>query len=232
MSRQLFSLSPIWPLFRSCFSFFSLSLRIGLSDIFFFSNVGVIRAISLESAGADVSFGAFIDYDGDKQGNFTHEFYQASLNLTINTDRHSIIGNAYYPINETNYSFGGGLNDAPVFAGNLILLQTGVDSALRGYEAIFRTRPTRMDFINGTVEVGGYSYQSDLIPSFAGVRVGAGFQLMQGTIVNFQLNQDSRFKTTASLAFTTMFGGNAAGTRGRGGCLGGRNYQGCQGDYL
>ena len=187
--------------------------HISLENGEFFSNVGIMRVVSLRSAGADLTFGFWIDYDGDAQGNFSHDFYQSSLNFSIDTQRNSIVGNVYYPVRETDFSFGGGLSTTgPVFAGNMILLQPGVDSALRGYDALFRTRPSRLDFINGTVEVGGYSYQSDLVDSFAGFRIGMGFQAISGTIVNVHLNQDSRFSTTAAVQLTTLFGGNAAGT--------------------
>ncbi len=178
-----------------------------------FVNIGIMRTMSLDSAEADVTTGLWFDWDGDKQGAFAHNFQQVSGNLSIKTRRSIFVINSYHTVGETDYTIGGNFNNPDgAFIGHRIVLQSGIDSALGGYEVNYQIAPERLGFINGTLEIGGYRYESDQIPSFLGVHFGVGMQPLRGAIVNFELNHDDRFSTTAAIQMTYLFGVNARGT--------------------
>ena len=178
-----------------------------------FVNIGIMRNFTITSAGADVSTGLWFDWDGDEQGTFAHTFRQVSGNLTIKTRRMVHSTNIYGPMGTRNFTLGGGV-DTPngVFFGNLITLQSGVDSALGGVDTTFRFRPDQLAFLRGSVEIGGYSFESDLIDQFAGIRVGLGVQPLRGAIFNFQLTHDDRFNTTGIIQMSYLMGVNARGS--------------------
>ncbi len=173
-----------------------------------FVNLGIMRNFTLQSAGADVSTGFWFDWDGDEQGAFAHTFRSVGGNLTIKTRRILHSTNFYAPLATTDFQLGttGG------FFGNLIVQQAGIDSALGGVDTTLRIRPDQLGFLNGSLEIGGYSYESDLIDQFAGIRVGLGIQPLRGAIFNFQLTHDDRFDTTGIIQMTYLMGGNARGT--------------------
>ena len=179
-----------------------------------FVNLGIMRNFTLNSAGADISTGFWFDWDGDEQGAFAHTFRSIGANLTIKTRRFVHSTNLYGPTGGQSFTLGGPV-DTPngAFFGNLITLQSGVDSALNGVDTTLRYRPDRLGFVNGTVEIGGYSYESDIIDQFAGIRVGLGVQPLRGAIFNFQMTHDDRFKTTGIVQMTYLMGVNARGTQ-------------------
>ena len=178
-----------------------------------FVNLGIMRNFTIESAGADISTGFWFDWDGDEQGTFAHTFRAVGGNLTVKTRRMLSSTNFYQPLGDTDFELGGGFNDPDgAFFGNLITLQSGADSALRGFDTTWRFRPDRMGLLRGNVELGGYIYESDIIDQFAGVRVGFGMQPLRGAMFNFQLSHDERFNTTGSIQMTYLMGVNARGT--------------------
>ncbi len=176
----------------------------------FFGNIGLSRVFSVKSAGADFTLGGWLDYDDDRQGSFAHSFTQAAINGSIKTKRWDIIGNGYFPLATTDYAMGDptGVN---CFFENRITLIPGIDSALEGFDVTLRTRPQALSMVNGTLDFGGYGYQSALIDQFGGGRARLGFQLLQGLILNAEVNYDDRFKTTGVLQLAYMFGGSARG---------------------
>ena len=87
----------------------------------------------------------------------------------------------------------------------------GIDSALQGFDVSLRFRPKQFAFMNGTFDVGGYHYNSDLIDAFAGAKVRMGFQALRGMIVSLEVNHDDRFDTTGVLGVGWLFGANAGG---------------------
>ncbi|MEZ6095048.1 MAG: right-handed parallel beta-helix repeat-containing protein [Pirellulaceae bacterium] len=177
----------------------------------FFGNLGFNRVFTVQSAGADFSLGGFIDYDEDRQGAFAHSFTQLSLNGSIKTKRWDVIGSGYFPVATTDYAYGDPTG-VDCFIDNRIVMQAGIDSALEGFDVVLRTRPNVLAMVNGTFELGGYAYQSELIDQFGGARVGLGFQFMQGLVLNAQVNHDDRFSTTGVLQLAMQYGG----TGGRG----------------
>lgn len=180
----------------------------GLEEGGFFGNFGVERVISIAPAGADVSVSGWIDYDGDEQGNFAHSFAQVGLGAAIKTRRWDVMANGYFPVGTTDYTSG------PVgncFLGNNLVLSHGTDSALRGFDATLRLRPAMMGIVNGTIDLGGYGYGSDLIEYFGGGRVRVGMQAFNGMMVNAEVTQDDRFDTTFALNIGWVYGVNNAG---------------------
>ncbi len=177
----------------------------------FFGNLGLERVWSIRAAGADFVLGAWADVDDDQQGDFSHTFYQLAVNAAIKTKRWDLTGNGYFPQATTDYALGDptGVN---CFLNNNIVLLPGIDSALRGFDVTFRARPSALAMVNGTIDVGGYGYSSDLVDSFAGGRVGMGMQILRGLVINAQVNQDERFDTTGVLQLAYIFGANARGT--------------------
>ena len=173
-----------------------------------FANIGVERVFSIDSAGADIAVGLWYDYDGDEQGNFAHTFHQVGVSGSIKTRRWDLIGNAYMPTGIQDYSVG---LDGNCFFGNSIALTPGIDSALQGFDVTLRLRPKQLAFFNGTVDLGGYHYNSDIVDAFGGGRVRMGMQIFNGLLVNLEVNHDERFDTTGVLGLGWVFGANASG---------------------
>lgn len=173
----------------------------------FFGNLGVSRVFSVQSAGADFTLGGWVDIDDDRQGNFAHTFSQLGLNGSIKTRRWDIIGNGYFPVGDRNHSYG--LDRC--FEDNVIVIIPGIDTALKGFDVTLRTRPQALAMVNGHLDLGGYGYQSELVDAFGGGRARLGFQILQGMMINAEVNYDDRFKTTGVLQMGFMFGANARG---------------------
>ena len=175
----------------------------------FFANVGIERVFSIDAAKSDVVVGFWYDFDGDQQGNFGHDFSQVAVNAAIKTRRWDLVGNGYFPVGVRNYS-SGDVTGTDFFFGNNILLQPGIDSALNGFDATLRMRPKQLAFMNGSFEIGGYGYNSELVNSFGGGRVGLGAQTRRGLSVNARINYDDRFDVTGVLSIGYTFGANGA----------------------
>ena len=94
---------------------------------------------------------------------------------------------------------------------NNIALQAGIESALQGFDVTLRVRPRQLAFANGTLDIGGYHYDSDLVDAFGGGRVRVGFQILRGMIVTAEVNHDERFDTTGLLSLGWLFGANSSG---------------------
>jgi hypothetical protein len=176
----------------------------------FFLNVGLERVFSIDAAGADISMSAWYDYDGDTQNDFSHRFSQVGASAQIKTRKWDVIGNGYFSVGTSDYSYGD-MSGANCFVGNNIVIIPGIDSALEGFDVTLRTRPSRLAIVNGTIDVGGYQYSSELIDAFAGGRVRFGVQAFKGAILTAEINYDERFNTTALLSAGWIFGANHSG---------------------
>lgn len=183
----------------------------GLEEGGFFGNLGIERVISIRSAGADVSVGGWVDYDGDEQGSFAHSFTQVGLSAAIKTRRWDLIGNGYFPVGTTDYSQSGPAGEE-CFYHNYIVMSPGTDSALKGFDATLRFRPQMLGMVNGTVDVGGYGYGSELVEYFGGGRIRVGAQLLNGLMFSTEVNHDDRFDTTVAVGMSWIYGVNARGT--------------------
>ena len=176
-----------------------------------FANIGIERVFSIPAAGADVSGGFWFDYDDDQQGGFAHTMTAVGASAKIKTQRWELYANGYFPIGTTDFAQGdpAGID---CFLNHSIVLTPGIDSALRGVDAMFRLKPAALAQVNGSIEVGGYAYTSDLVESFGGVRVRGGLQVMRGLLVTGEVNNDDRFGTTGVLSLSMIYGGSARGT--------------------
>ncbi len=175
-----------------------------------FANIGLERVFSLKKAGADITLGGWIDYDGDEAGSFAHPFWQGAFNASIKTDRWDVVANGYIPFGDTVYTQGS-LNGVSFFE-NGIALQAGLDTALRGYDVTFRNRPTQFANYNGSVDFGAYGYESEAVSYFTGVRARTGIQLKNGWRVSGEINRDDMFEWTGVLQLAYVWGANDRGT--------------------
>jgi len=175
----------------------------------FFANVGIERVFSIDAAKADFLVGAWYDFDGDQQGNFGNDFSQVGVNAAIKTRRWDLVGNGYFPVGITD-RVSGLPGDGGFFVGNNIQLQPGINSALTGFDVTLRLKPKQLAFVNGSFELGGYGYSSDLVNSFGGGRVRLGMQTRRGLSVTVEVNHDDRFETTGLLGVGYSFGAGGA----------------------
>ena len=176
-----------------------------------FANMGIERVFSIDAAGADVSVGAWFDYDDDKQSSFAHTFYQAGVSASIKTRRWDLVGNGYFPQGERNFALGDPTGQN-CFFGNRIIIEAGIDTALKGFDVTLRQRPAALKFINGSIDIGGYGYNSDLVDFFGGGRARLNAQLLGGLLVSSEVAYDERFDVTGSVSVTYIFGVNARGS--------------------
>jgi len=177
----------------------------------FFSNIGLERVFSIDAANADVTASVWYDYDGDTQANFSHNFHQIGASLGLKTPKWDLLGNGYFPVGTTDYTYGD-LSGVNCFVENRIVMIPGIDSALEGFDVTLRIRPDRARMYNGTIDLGAYSYKSDIINAFGGGRLRAGFQVLGGMLVSAEVNHDERFDTTGVLTVGWLFGAHASGS--------------------
>ena len=175
-----------------------------------FANIGVERVFSIPAAEADVSFGLWYDYNGDRKADFSHTFHQVGISGKIKKEKWDLLVNGYLPTGVQDYSYGDPLG-LDCFVGNEIVIIPGIDSALSGFDVTLRTRPKQLAGVNGFLDIGGYGYNSDLIDSFGGGKIRLGFQGTRGMMVNLEVNQDDRFNTTGVVGLGWVFGQNAGG---------------------
>lgn len=187
----------------------------------FFGNFGIERVISIAPAGADVSLGGWFDYDDSAEGDFVHTFTQAGVSGSIKSRRWDLVGNGYFPLGTTDYALGDPTGQN-CFLNHSIVLIPGIDSALNGFDVTFRMRPRALGMVNGSIDLGGYGYRSDLVDFFGGGRIRLAMQLLRGLVINAEVNQDERFDTTGVLQLGYIFGVNA---RGNEYSLGGRDLE-------
>ena len=171
----------------------------------FFGNLGIERVFSIDAAGADVSLSGWIDYDDDQQGSFAHSFFAWGVSGAIKTRRWDILGSGYFPEGSTTFTQGDP-NGVDCFLNHGIVLQAGIDSALQGFDVTLRTRPKALRFLNGSIDFGGYGYESDVVEYFGGGRGRLNIQLLAGLSMSAELNYDERFDATGSLNFTWTWG--------------------------
>lgn len=177
----------------------------------FFTNIGLERVFSIDAANADVTVGAWFDYDAGTNADFTHTFYQIGVNASIKSRNWDLIGNGYFPTDKTGYTQGDPSGNIPFFQHHIVLIP-GIDTALEGFDTTLRIRPSVFAHLNGSIDVGGYGYSSDIINFFAGGRTRLNAQLWDGLIVSGEISYDDRFDLTGGVNFTYMFGVNARGS--------------------
>jgi hypothetical protein len=175
----------------------------------FFGNLGVERVFSLKNAGADLTLGSWLDYDGDEVGAFSHTFWQAAFNGSIRTQKWDLVANAYIPLGDTVFTQGelGRVS----FWENRVALRAGLDTALQGYDVTLRAKPMQFANYNGNVDVGLYGYSSDAIPYFTGIRTRAGLQSHNGWRLSGELNRDDLFGWTGVVQLGFTWGVNDRG---------------------
>lgn len=175
----------------------------------FFGNMGLERVFSLQKAGADLTLGGWIDYDGDEVGDFAHSFWQVAFNGSVRTNKWDLVGNAYIPVGDTVFTQGD-LGRVSFFQSN-IALQAGLDTALQGYDVTFRAKPTQFANYNGSFDLGLYGYGSDAINYFTGVRARAGLQTQRGWRLSGEINRDDVFGWTGVVQLGYTWGLNDRG---------------------
>lgn len=174
----------------------------------FFANFGIERVFSLDAAGADVGTGFWVDYDNDEGSDFSNPFTSVGVSAKIKTRRWDLLGNGYFAAGTSDYTIGDPTGQN-CFYQNFIVLQPAIDSNLDGFDVTLRLRPAMMQMVNGTLDLGGYGYSSDLVDFFGGGRVRVGAQLLGGLLINAEVNYDDRFDVTGVLTAGWAFGVNA-----------------------
>ncbi len=177
----------------------------------FFTNIGLERVFSIDSANADVTVGAWFDYDAGTNADFSHTFYQVGVNAAIKSRNWDLIGNGYFPTDTAGYTQGDPNGNVPFYQHRIVLIP-GIDTALEGFDTTLRIRPPVFAYLNGSVDVGAYGYSSDIIEFFAGGRTRLNAQLWDGLIVSGEIAYDDRFDLTGAVNLTYMFGVNARGS--------------------
>ncbi len=172
----------------------------------FFANFGLERVFTLDAANSDLSLGLWLDFDGDGQASFSNDLTQWGVSGKIKTRRWDFLANGYISTGNSDFSIGDPTG-GNVFYENRIVIQPGIDSQLEGFDAVFRSRPEWMANVNGSLDIGGYGYRSELVEFFGGGRVGIGAQMFGGMLVNARVNYDSRFNATGFLSVGWAFGG-------------------------
>ncbi|MEM7455599.1 MAG: right-handed parallel beta-helix repeat-containing protein [Planctomycetota bacterium] len=175
----------------------------GFENEGFFTNVGIERVMSIESANADVTTGIWYTYDGDKYIDEALDFHEVGINASIKTPKWDLIGNGYFPVGTTEF-----VPSSTCFVGHNITLQPLVDSALEGFDVTLRMKPAKLAFMNGTVDLAGYGYSSSLTDYFGGGRIRVGAQLLNGAMLSAELNYDDRFDLTGVAGVGWTFGAN------------------------
>lgn len=176
-----------------------------------FGNIGVERIITIDAAESDVMFGLWYDHDADIPDDFGHSFHRIAMSLGVKKASHDIYGNGYLPIGTTDHLVGDPDNQYP-FAYHGLIIQPGIDSALRGFDFQVRSRPDILSFANGYVEAGFYGFESDLVDQFYGGRIRTGMQALRGGRIDVELNLDERFDFTGFVNFSWVFGAGGAGS--------------------
>ena len=170
-----------------------------------FANFGLERIKTFEPTGATLGVNVWFDIDDDQLQFFRHTFYQVGVGGFIKTPYFDFRANGYIPVGTTNFEFGSSAIDC--FFQDRIVIETGIDSALRGFDTEFRLRPRHLTMHHGWIDIGGYAYQSDLIDAFGGTRARFGFEPVHGIELSLEINHDSRFDTTGFLRVAFGFGG-------------------------
>ncbi len=177
----------------------------------FFGNFGLERVFTVQAANADVSLGAWFDYDDDQNGFGSADTLEAvGVTAQIKSRNFDLIANGYFPIGGSDSTLGDPTG-ASSFFGNSIALVPGIDSGLQGFDVTLRTRPEQLAFVNGSFDFGGYGYQSDLVDFFGGGRLRLNMQLLGGAIVSGEINYDDRFDVSGLVGITFLWGANARG---------------------
>lgn len=184
--------------------------NVSLQNGGFFGNLGIERVFTIDSAGVDASFGVWYDRDSDSYSGFSHTFDQVGVSAALKGRRGDLRMNGYFPIGDTDRTLGDptGVN---CFLNHSIVLQAGIDSALRGFDVELSTRPSQLAAWNGFVDIGGYSYESDLVESFSGIRTRLGLQAFRGTMWSVEANYDERFDFTGVMQLAFFYQGRGAG---------------------
>ncbi len=185
--------------------------HIGLESGGFFGNLGIERVFTLASAGADISTGVWADYDNDLQGDFAHAMKAVGISGSIKTREWAFHANGYFPIATSDFAQGDPTGEN-CFLLHSIVIQPGIDSALRGFDTLLLAKPEVLHHVNGSIGVGAYGYGSDLVDFFGGIRGRVAMQTQGGLIVSGEINHDERFDLTGVVQVGWLFGAGARGT--------------------
>lgn len=180
----------------------------------FFSNVGVGHRAFVTPLNLAATASFWYDYDGDQFEPFGHDFHQVGVNANLQHEQFGVNFNGYQPIGQQNHTFA---PDGSCFIGNRILVQQGIDSALRGWDLTFQYRMPLYEGYHAMLEFGGYQYASRLVDEFEGFKIAIGGMPIDGLMIRGEINDDDTFGTTGLVTFAWLFGaGRMNAPHGRG----------------
>jgi hypothetical protein len=195
----------------------------------FFSNVGAVRKQFI--GGTLLGVGVYWDYDGDLNqypiwgvpgtevyGQFGHVYNQVGISGEWLTDFGNLRSNGYIPLGTTAYTRGApGYN----FAGNYLLCETGLDTALGGADLEVGAYVPGLADWGGMISVGGYAYGNDryqweegsdvgaaVVPWFGGVFTRLDMTFANNWDFSLRANNDSFFDWTGYARLTYRMGGS------------------------
>jgi len=164
-----------------------------------FANLGIGRRQYIDPV--LVGVGVFGDFDGSRftDRDFVHDFAQVGVSLDLIGDGWEARGNGYFPVGDTDFTLG---NENTLFFGNNILVQNGIDSALRGVDGELGVPIPWLQQWQSMCYIGGYHYDSDSIMSFGGVSLRLQFNPMPWLTVTAAMTDDNTFGTNGILSVT------------------------------
>lgn len=165
-----------------------------------FCNVGLERSFHLAPANSDLGLGVWYDGDFDRPAVFGHTFNQVGVSGFIKSPLGDFRANGYIPVGTTDY-----LENIGPFVGNLIIIP-GQDSGLQGFDMTYRMRPPQYGPLASYIDLGGYSYNSNLVHSFGGFKMRAGLQALNGLQINGEFNHDNLYRSTGFLQVVWLAG--------------------------
>jgi len=183
--------------------------HLDLDDGAAFANIGFERGFTIEPAKSDVYIGFWYDYDGDEARNFGHTFHQVGLSAKVKNRAFEFRTNGYIPVATTSYELG---TVGQQFFGNNLLLQPGLDVALRGFDMELGIPLPNLAMFGASLDLGGYYYNSssDFVDPTGGFRARLNLKSLNGVGLQTELNHDDVFKTTWVARVVYQFGGAAA----------------------
>lgn len=163
----------------------------------FFGNIGFGRRVITEAG--MMSLSAWYDYDDDAPDRFGHDFHQVGVSFDWVLEWAHLEINGYIPVGTDTYRLG---SAEECFVDNRILIQHGLDTALRGVDGGIGFQIPGLDEYRVRWHVGGYLYRSDAVGTFPGVTTRVEAFPLPFVSFNAQLNHDEQFKTTGIVGVT------------------------------
>ncbi|QGJ69208.1 Hypothetical protein PBC10988_8760 [Planctomycetales bacterium 10988] len=163
----------------------------------FFSNVGFGPRIRMEQWDSVFGISMWYDYDDDKYELFGHDFHQLGVSFEWMNPILDWRLNGYFPVGDADFT-----TDGKGFRQNRILIQNGIDSAMRGFDTEVGGLLKGLEAWATRGYIGGYYYRSDVVERTVGFQSRLETHPVDGIQVTAQISYDDRFETTGFVGIT------------------------------